>query len=102
MAVSPIDISMMQRMSDVAQIKHNELTKPEVQQAAITREIEKNANVSAEQVVRKSDAGKSDTEHDASEKGRGEYYSDGGKRRKKEENVGKVVIKGSGKFDMKI
>ncbi|MGN0161275.1 MAG: hypothetical protein ACI4AQ_07810 [Lachnospiraceae bacterium] len=101
MAVSPIDISMMQRLTDVAQMRQNEITKPEVQQTVITREIEKQTNANSEQVVKKEDANKSDTEHDASEKGRNEYFYLGGKRKKKEE-AGKVTIKGTGGFDMKI
>lgn len=102
MAVSPVDISMMQRMNDVAQIKHNEMTKPDVQQNVITHDIEKQVNANAEQIRKKDDANPSDTRHDAREKGKNTYFGNGGKDKKKHEEQGKVTVKGQGSFDMKI
>lgn len=102
MAVSPIDISMMQRMNDVAQIKHNEVTRPEVQQNVITHNIEKQVNIHAEQIQKKDDANKSDTKHDAREKGKNKYFGNGGKDKGKKEEKGRVMIKSTTSFDMKI
>lgn len=105
MAISPIDISMMQRMNEVAQIKHNENTRSDVQQNAITQNIDKQVNAQAEQVQRKDDSDKSSTEHDAREKGKNTYFSlEKSKREKKEnEDNGKVTIKHSkSSFDMSI
>jgi hypothetical protein len=101
MAISPIDISMMQRMNEVASIRQNEMNKPEVQQITIARDMEKQSALNAEQVRAKDDAGKSNTEHDAKEKGKNFYYGDGGKNKKKKEE-GKVIVKGSKSFDLKI
>ena len=102
MAIAPIDISMMQRMNDVAQIKQNELTRPDVQQNVITHEVQKEVNIRSEHVVKKDDANKSDTEHDAREKGKNEYFFTGNKNKKKSEENGKVTIKGNNSFDIKI
>ena len=101
MSVSPIDISMIQRLNEVSQIKHNEMTRPDAQQTAITHDIEKQVYVQAEQVVHQSDSTKSNTEHDASEKGKNSYFASGKKKKKKEEQ-GTIKIKSKSSFDMKI
>ncbi len=102
MAVSPVDISMMQRMNDVAQIRHNEMTRPDVQQNAITHEIEKQVTMHSEQIRKKDDPNKSDTKHDAREKGKNTYFGSRGKGKGAKEEAGKVVIKSNASFDMKI
>lgn len=102
MAISPIDMSMMQRLTDVAQIKHNEMTKPETQQMTMAQTQEKQINEAAGQVQAQSDSTKSDTRHDAREKGKNEYFSNGVKKKKKDEDSGKVTIKGQSSFDLKI
>lgn len=101
MAVSPIDISMIQRLNDVSQIKHNEMTRPDAQQAAITHDIEKQVYVQSEQVVHQSDSTKANTEHDAREKGKNSYFASNKKKKKKEEQ-GTIKIKNKSSFDMKI
>lgn len=102
MAVSPIDISMIQRLNEVSQIKHNEMTRPDTQQAVITHDIEKQVYVQAEQVVHQTDSEKSNTDHDAREKGKNTYFASGKKKKKKEEPGGTVKIKSKSSFDMKI
>lgn len=103
MAISPIDISMMQRMSDVAQIKQNEITRPEVQQTTITNNIEKQVINQSEQILEQDNSNKSNTDHDAREKGKNTYFSSGERKKKKEEKQGKVTIKKDYQsFDMKI
>lgn len=102
MAISPVDIRMMQRMGDVAQIKHHEVTRPEAQQTVITQDIQKNVQIKSEQIQKKEDADKSDTKHDAREKGKNSYFASEQKGKKKKEEQGKVTIKGNASFDMKI
>lgn len=102
MAITPIDIRMMQQTNEVAQIKHNENTRPEAQQTVITREFHKELNVRLEQVVHKENADKSNTEHDAREKSKNQYFASGNKNSKKSEEKGKVTIKSNSSFDMKI
>lgn len=103
MAVSPIDINMMQRINEVAQIKHGENTRPEMQQNVITRNIEKDVNIRAEQVRKKDDANKSETEHDARKEGKNKYFrNDTNNKKKKENEADKVTIKGKSSFDISI
>ncbi|MCM1468528.1 MAG: hypothetical protein NC086_10300 [Alistipes sp.] len=102
MAVSPIDITMMQRLNEVSQIKHNEMTRPDVEQATITQNIEKQVYVQSEQVVHQADSTKANTDHDAREKGKNSYFASNGKKKKKKEEPGTIKIKGKSSFDMKI
>ena len=101
MGISPMDIVMMQRMNDVASMRQNEMTRPQMQRVTIAMDMEKQTALNSEQVKAKDDAGKSNTEHDAKEKGKNFYYGDGGRNRKKDEE-GKVTVKGSKSFDFKI
>lgn len=105
MAISPIDISMIQRSMDVAQIKHNDNIRPMVEQANMTLQSEKNIELRMEQVQDSHESSKSDTRHDAREKGKNFYFQEDGKRKRKEkeeEQDGKVVCKSKVSFDMKI
>lgn len=102
MAVSPIDISMIQKMNDVSQMKHNEMMRPDTQQNVIAQDIQKQVNVQAEQVVHQDDSAKSNTEHDAREKGKNTYFKNKSKSKKKMEETGTVKIKHKGSFDIKI
>lgn len=102
MAVSPIDISMIQKMNDVSQMKYNDMTRPDVQQNSIAQNIQKQVNVQAEQVVHQEDSAKSNTEHDAREKGKNTYFASSKKSKKKKEEAGTVKIKNKGSFDIKI
>ncbi|MGN0513521.1 MAG: hypothetical protein ACI4GD_04510 [Lachnospiraceae bacterium] len=102
MAISPIDISMMQRMSDVAQIRQNEMTRPEVQQTTITQNIEKQVTNQSEQVLEQDNSNKSNTEHDAREKGKNTYFSSGKKKRKTEQQDRVTIKRDYQSFDMKI
>ena len=69
---------MMQNLNEVAQIRHNEISRPDAQQAVMTNEIQKDVNERLEQVVKKENADKSDTKHDAREKGKNEYFANNG------------------------
>ncbi len=102
MAISPIDIRMMQQTNEVAQIKHNENTRPEAQQNVINREFHKELSNRLEQVNKKENADKSDTKHDAREKGKNSYFSTKDNKKKQSEDTGAVTIKSNSTFDMKI
>ena len=101
MAVSPIDISMIQRLNDVSQIKHNEMTRPDTQQTVITHDIEKQVYVQSEQVVHQADSTKANTDHDAREKGKNSYFASN-KKKKKKEGQETIKIKNKSSFDIKI
>lgn len=104
MAISPIDINIMQRSMEVAQIKHNTDAKPVVEQANLVIQTDKNVQVRKEQVVKGDDAAKSNTEHDAREKGKNFYFrtEKEKKKKKEEESDGTVTVKKPPSFDMKI
>ena len=102
MAVTPVDISMMQRMDNVAQMRHNEMTRPQVEQNVITQNIEHHAMENTRQVVRKNETDKSNDEHDARQKGKNSYFGDGGSKRNKKDSIGRVMLKEQESFDIKI
>lgn len=105
MAISPIDISIMQRSMDVAQIKHNDNVRPMVEQANMTMQSEKNVELRMEQVQDSQESDKSDTRHDARGKGKNFYFGQEEKRKEKKketEGDGKVIRKSNVSFDMKI
>lgn len=104
MAVSPIDINIMQRSMEVAQIKHNDNMKPMVEQANLVIQTDKNIETRMEQVQTSKESAKSDTKHDAREKGKNFYFQQEQERKKKqkEEDEGRVIKKMPASFDMKI
>lgn len=105
MAVSPVDLNIMQRSMDVAQIKHNDNMRPMVEQANLSMQSERNIETRMEQVSQSNESAKSDTRHDAREKGKNFYFRQEEERKKKENDEkenGKVVRKTQLSFDMKI
>lgn len=105
MAVSPIDLSIMQRSMDVAQIKHNDNVKPMVEQANLVMQTDRNIETRMRQVHNSNESSKSDTNHDAREKGKNFYFQREEQRKKKEdeqEKEGTVIRKAPASFDMKI
>lgn len=101
MSIRPIDIPIIQRSQEVSQIRQQEVNKPMTDQVNIQQQIQKETQVRTETVIHKDNADNQQEKPDAREKGKGEYYGDGGKRRKKQE-MDKVVLKGRDGFDMKI
>lgn len=105
MAISPVDLNIMQRSMDVAQIKHNDNMKPMVEQANLVMQSDKNVEARMRQVHNSKESSKSDTNHDAREKGKNFYFHEEEPRKKKEsdkEEEGKVIRKAPVSFDMKI
>lgn len=101
MAISPVDMNMMQRLTDVAQIKHNENARPEIMHTFIGQQLDKDVQDRAETVIKKDDADKNDTNHDAKEKGKNEYQHNGEKRQSKKP-AEKIEVKKPVSFDVKI
>lgn len=102
MALGVIEIATITRSQDYATIKHNETAKVVTDQSHITAQVQKDASQNTRQVR----SGEGPTWHgkkfDAKEKGDGQYAGDGGQKRRKEQQDGKVAIKTSGGFDVKI
>ncbi len=109
MSIRPVDVVMMQQMNEVSNIKHNEMTKPAVQQFDITAQLEKKVEIQAEQVTEKADADNRKKKFDAKDKSDNEYEGKRKKRTHAEEDIdlqedGHVTLKSmsSSLFDIKI
>lgn len=104
MSVRPVDIGMVQRMNDVSQIKHNENSKPAIDQNNMLNSFNKEAMAKTEQVARKDSADNNQKKFDASEKGSNSYSGNPSnkKDKSKDEPEGKVVVKGHEGFDVTI
>ena len=86
MALGPIELNMMiGRAQDVSAIKQNEDIRPMTEQAAFQSQMEKVEKEQAGQVRRSEETDTRQRRQDASEKGKNEYFGDGGRRRRKEE-----------------
>lgn len=85
MAINPIDIMSMQRMSDVSQVKQQEDTKPMTDQVNFQNQLTKEIQQASEQVVKREDAQNDTGKYDAKEKGKNEYKSDGKVKIKKKD-----------------
>ncbi len=99
----PVDYtSFIGRTNDISPIKQAEDAKPVVEQQSLIQINEKQLDIKQDQVYQKKDSDM-DSEYDASKNGNGAQYEGGQKRRKKEnEEDGKVTIKGHATFDIKI
>lgn len=104
MAVSPIDLNLMQRSMDVAQIKHNEDVKPMVEQANLVIKADKDIQTRMEQVVKSNKSEETDTRHDAREKGKNFYFREENEKKHKndEEEDGRIILKRHSSFDIKV
>ena len=84
MALGPIELNMMVgRAQDVSAIKQNEDLRPMTEQTAFQNQMEKAEKEQAGQVRRSEETDTRQRRQDASEKGKNEYFGDGGRRRKK-------------------
>lgn len=102
MAIGVIEIATIARSQDYATIKHHETAKVVTDQGQITTQVQKEANQNTRQVREGENPSWQSKKFDAKEKGDGSYSGDGGQRRKKEEKDGRVILKSSGGFDVKI
>jgi hypothetical protein len=103
---NPISIQgQITRATDLSIIKQNEDNRGFVEQLNIQKVKEDDADTKSKQVLEKDDVENDGQRHDAKEKGKNQYFGDGGKGRKKTDGViikkgpGNTVIKG---FDIKV
>lgn len=108
MAINPINYAMVQRANDVGTIKHNEDSKPMINQQNIQVQVEKREDVLRHQVIDPKDSSRSENEADAREEGKNKYF-DNRKRNKKntvsskEDTEDRVIRKqNSRSFDISI
>jgi len=93
------------RAQDLSIIKQNEANRGFVEQLNIQKTKENDEETKSKQVLEKDDVENNGQRHDAKEKGKNQYFGDGGKGRKK--NDGVIVKKGPGNtlitgFDIKV
>lgn len=102
MIIRPVEVQgIVQRSQDMGQLKQNEDIKGYVDQSNIQTVVQKEQELKHESVVKKENADKKEDKYDAKEKGNGEY-SGGNRRQKRKQDEGKVILKGTTAFDVKI
>ena len=110
MALGQIELNhAMTRIQDYSTQKHNEDLKGVVQQSQAQDKFNKELNQDIRQVVKtdqteyQNKTQYQNKKFDASEKGSNQYFGDGGKQKKKEDNPdGKVIVKKKSGFDIRI
>ena len=106
MAITPLEqFGTIGRTQDYSILKQQEDTRGAVEQANIQVKAEKQADERLNQVRSADNAQFNEKKFDAKEKGSNEYSGDGGRGRKKTEagkTDGKVILKRTQSFDMKI
>ena len=105
MSIRPVDIGgMMQRSEDIGILKHQQDSRPAVEQQNAQSQMTKRTEELRHQVMSPENSNKPDTHADAREKGKNEYFfRKGNGNKKKEEADGRVVKKHSdGGFDVKV
>ena len=105
MAIGQIELQgQISRAQDFTTIKHNEDTRPAVEQAHVSNQFAKIVEEHVTKVNRGAQSEFQNKKFDAKDKGSNEYDGDGGQNRKKEkkEADGKVLIKGVGNFDFSL
>jgi len=102
MAISPIVLNgTIQQTHEVLQDQTKETQKPVQDQVNIQMQEVRQEQQKAQEVVKYDKSEFMEERYDAKDKGKGSYQGDGGRRRRKEPE-GRVVVKPSGGFDMKI
>lgn len=106
MAISPIlNSGMIQRTDDVGVIKHQQDTKPVVEQQNAMTQVAKKTEEMRRQVVNPEDANKANTHADAREEGKNKYFfrKKEGKKKQSEPTEDRVIKKTmGGGFDIKV
>lgn len=105
MSIRPVDISgIMQRSEDIGIMKHQQDSRPAVEQQNAQTQMTKRTDELRHQVMNPENSNKPDTHADAREKGKNEYFfRKGNGNKKKEEAEARVIKKHSdGGFDVKV
>ena len=103
MAIGAIEIATIARSSDYSNIRHNETTKVVTDQSHLSVQENKDSQQKVKQVRDGENPDWHSRKFDAKEKGSNQYTGDGGNKRKKDEKTdGKVTLKTTSGFDIRI
>jgi len=110
MSITPLGLhAMIQRTNDIGTIKHQEDTKPAVEQHSIQSQQLKTEHDLTHKVAQTEEKDNENFRYDAKEKGNGSYQENNKKKKKAvKEKVevsenGRVILKGqAARFDIKI
>lgn len=103
MAIGPIELhGTVLRSQDYTSVKHQQDNQAAIQQAQFGQELKKEVENKLRQVNQSDKPEYQQKKFDAKEKGSNQYQGDGGKKREKRQDDGKVIPKSSGGFDIKI
>jgi hypothetical protein len=105
MAIGPMQLNgIMSRTTDYTPIKQNEDIKPMVDQNVFQNTMHKNIEKKLTQVKESEETDTYQRKQDAKEKGKNEYQGDGGRNRRQVQPPvdGRVIRKGSGRFDFTV
>ena len=106
MSIRPVDLTVIQRATDVSQIKQQLDVKPAIEQQNIQQQMLEKEDRIAHQVIQTKDTPGTDTHADAREESKNKYRAQKKKiriRQKEVLSVDKVIKKNrGGDFDIKI
>lgn len=102
MAFGAIELTTISRAQDYSPIKQNEDYKGQVDQNNIGQHIQKDTQQRAKEVRSSDNSEWQNKKFDAKDKGSNEYQGDGGRRKKRGDQDGQVVVNGHRGFDIKI
>lgn len=104
MPIGQINYAMIQRTTDVETFKHQEETKPFVDQQNIQTQMKRNEDALRHKVLEKADSNRAKNDADAKDEGKGKYTPDRNtkKKEKSKNDSGQVVKKASQGIDIKI
>lgn len=102
MAGGMIELGVVGRTQDYTTIKHNEDNKAMLDQTNLGQQAQRTEEQKASTVTDRQNADWHNKKQDARDKGSNEYAGDGGKKRRRNDESDRVVVKGQGGFDMKI
>ena len=105
MAISPLEFNgTITRTQEYSAMKQHEDNKAMLEQSHISVQVEKETKHHMNQVREGDDTPKEGNESESDRKGKNSYEGDGGKNRPKENknSDGKMIVKGSSRFDISI
>ncbi|MCR5654324.1 MAG: hypothetical protein K6G07_01610 [Lachnospiraceae bacterium] len=93
------------RVQDYSAMKSQEDMRNTINQSQFQQTIDKHVDEKSNQIQQSAGSDASHNDADAREKGKNEYYGDGGRNRKKKDDIpmdGKVVVKRNGHFEASV